>query len=145
MKAKRGQPTAFTQAKADYICQRLAIGEPLSQICQSERLPTIATVYNWQATRPDFFDASLRAKEQGTHCIADDCIKIADDDELEPHDKRIRIDTRLRLIGMWNRKAYGERQVIEHEIGDKLLDRIEQAESRNKLAIVAKQADVTDI
>jgi hypothetical protein len=144
-KKKPGRPTSFTQAKAEYICQKLAIGTPLSTICQSEAMPTIATVYTWQATRPAFLEASLRAKQTGTHSIADACIAIADDPDLEPHDKRIRIDTRLRLIGLWNRKEYGERQTIELDVSDKLLDRIKQADTSAKQILAGAAAKVIDI
>lgn len=39
--------------------------------------------------------------------MADDCLNISDRNDLKPHDKRIMIDTRLRLIGQWNRAVYG--------------------------------------
>lgn len=55
----------------------------------------------------------MRAREKGTHLMADECIAIADDPMLEPHDKRIRIDTRLRLIGKWNSKRYGDKVEVE--------------------------------
>ena len=46
--------------------------------------------------------------------MAEECIDISDDPELDPQDKRVRIDTRLRLIGKWNAKRYGDK--IEHEV-----------------------------
>jgi len=48
--------------------------------------------------------------------MAGDCITIADTPG-DPSDKRVRIDTRLRLIGMWNRKDYGAKQEVEHKGG----------------------------
>lgn len=51
----------------------------------------------------------LRARNIGTHTLADECIEIADDKTIDPQDKRVRIDTRLRLIGKWNRKDYGDK------------------------------------
>lgn len=54
--------------------------------------------------------------------MADDCIRIADDPVLEPNDKRIRIDTRMRLIGKWNAKKYGEAALLK--LGDANGDKI---------------------
>ena len=63
---------------------------------------------------PQFLHDSTRAREKGTHQLADECIAIADDPMLDPNDKRIRIDTRLRLIGKWNAKKYGDK--VEHQV-----------------------------
>ena len=49
----------------------------------------------------------------GTHNLADECLEIADRPGLDPADRRVMIDTRLKLIGMWNRKDYGERRELE--------------------------------
>jgi hypothetical protein len=46
--------------------------------------------------------------------MADECIKIADDASLDPQDRRVRIDTRLKLIGKWNVKVYGESTQLRH-------------------------------
>jgi hypothetical protein len=58
----------------------------------------------------------VRARQHGTHFLAGDCLRISDDPGLEPQDKRVRIDTRLRLIGKWNAKEYGDK--IAHVGGD---------------------------
>ena len=75
----------------------------------------------------EWAELSARARMIGTHALADQCIEIADqidgdyvktDDGLKPnHDHinraKLRIDTRMRLIGKWNRKDYGERVTNE--------------------------------
>lgn len=75
-------------------------------------MPNYATVRRWEAENLEFRALSMRAKQEGTHFMADDCIRIADDKKLGTADKRIMVDTRLRLIGKWHRQVYGER--IEH-------------------------------
>lgn len=109
--AKIGRPTAMTLAVIEEICERLSQGEPLARICDDEHMPSFVTV--WRCEDETFRKLSARAREFGTHYLADDCIRIADGPG-EAADKRIRIDTRLRLIGKWNAKAYGERQTVEH-------------------------------
>lgn len=77
-------------------------------------MPAYGTVLRWEAENQQFREHSARAKQHGTHFLADDCLRIADDETLDPADKRIRIDTRLRLIGKWNAKAYGDKITQEH-------------------------------
>jgi hypothetical protein len=109
---KTGRPTTFNEETATEILERLASGEPLRKICRDEHMPHYTTVLKWQQRHQDFADLSARAKQDGTHALADECIEIADDKTLDPPDKRVRIDTRIRLIGKWNSKAYGEKLAI---------------------------------
>ena len=108
-----GRPSSYTDDIAERICERLAQGEPLARICDDDDMPAFRTVFRWEAEKPDFRQLSARAREIGTHHLADDCISIADGDG-DPADKRIRIDTRLRLIGKWNAKNYGDKATHEH-------------------------------
>ena len=109
-----GRPSSYTEAVAEEICLRLIRGEPLARICDDERMPNYSTVRRWENEYPDFAALSARAKQDGTHYLADDCIRISDDSTLDPANKRIMVDTRLRLIGKWHRKAYGDKQEVEH-------------------------------
>lgn len=109
-KRGRGRPSIMTAEIADRICERLAQGEPLTKICEDPDMPAFRTVFRWEGEQPEFGQLSARARIIGTHYMASDCIRIADDPNLEPADKRVRIDTRIRLIGKWNSKEYGDRQ-----------------------------------
>lgn len=108
-----GRPSSYTQDIADQICERLSRGEPLARICDNDDMPGYSTVRQWEALKPEFMALSARAKQDGTHWLADDCLRISDDCTLDPADKRIRIDTRLRLIGKWNSRVYGDKVVQE--------------------------------
>ena len=72
-------------------------------------MPGFTTVWEWERENDDLAKLSARARELGTHFMADDCLRIADDSEIDPQNKRIMVDTRLRLIGKWNAKAYGDK------------------------------------
>lgn len=118
-----GRPSSYTDDTADKICSLLAEGIPLKKICRLDGMPSYTTVLKWQRDIPEFADLSARAKIEGTHALADEVIEIADDPTIDPADKRVRIDARLRLIGKWNRAVYGER-VEQHNTIEKI-DRIE--------------------
>lgn len=111
-----GRPSKKTPEVVAEIIERLSNGEPLSRICQEHHMPSFSTVWRWEEDDEEFRKLSTRAREHGTHYIADDCIRISDDENLDPADKRIRIDTRLRLIGKWNAKRYGDK--IDHTSSD---------------------------
>jgi hypothetical protein len=106
-----GRPSKRTPAVVEEIATRLAHGEPLAKICADDHMPDFSTVWRWENEDEEFRKVSAHAREVGTHHIADDCIQIADG-AGDPADKRIRIDTRLRLIGKWNAKRYGEKVAL---------------------------------
>lgn len=120
---------AFDQAIADQICDRIAEGEPLRQICRDAAMPAWRTVYLWQEQNADFAARIARARVSGFDAIAEECLEIADDTR---HDtttartlgnsssyeiansewisrSRVRIDTRLKLLAKWDPRRYGEK------------------------------------
>jgi hypothetical protein len=110
---KQGRPTMFNQALSDEICRRLSLGETMTSVCNDSGMPEYGTMWRWMKEDERFREESAHARELGTHALADQCIAIADDPTLDPQDKRIRIDTRIRLIGKWNQKKYGDKIELE--------------------------------
>ena len=104
-----GRPSGYNETIAAEIAERLSDGEPMKKICKDEHMPHYTTVLKWQRAHPEFSDLTARAKAEGTHALADECLDIADDKTIDPQHKRFMIDTRIRLIGKWNSKAYGEK------------------------------------
>lgn len=102
------------KALLESICGQLAEGKSLRAICRERQLPE-STVRGWFLDDEEAFAQSTRARELGCDALADECIDIADGQSgvTDPTDKRIRIDTRLRLIGKWS-KRYAEKQQLEH-------------------------------
>lgn len=125
----QGRPSTFTQAIADEICERLADGEPLRQICRDERMPAWRTVYDWKAANEEFSTRIARARELGHDAIAQECLSIADyglnDTYLDDEGNRrtdtdviqrskLRIETRLKLLSKWDPKRYGDKMDLNH-------------------------------
>ena len=134
-KRKRGRPTSYTQELAEEICARLSTGETLLKISQDEHMPCLRTLLRWEVENPEYCQLSARAREHGTNVMADQCITIADDPTLDPNDKRIRIDTRLRLIGKWNAKKYGDKVSMEHDVQHKFIPLDELADKVRKIQL----------
>lgn len=139
-----GRPSIKTPELVDEIVERLSKGEPLAKICESDHMPSYSTVWNWEKDDPDFLNASMRAREHGTNFIADDCIRIADDPDIEPADKRVRIDTRLRLIGKWNVKRYGDAMLHKHADADGEKIKLDEVGRAARLAALASEINAAN-
>lgn len=111
---RTGRPTLFSPELADEICRRLAEGTPFSTICRDEGMPAFSTLWRWEKAHPEFRAQVQEALETGTHFIASECLRIADDIEMDVPNRKLMIDTRIRLIGKWNRRGYGDKLEIDH-------------------------------
>lgn len=116
------RPSLYSDEIADKVCERLANGEPLRKICSDSKMPSFTTVWKWEKDMPEFAKLSARARDIGTHNLADECIEIADNPAIDPANKRIMVDTRIRLIGKWNAKSYGDKieQTLQNPDGSAL-------------------------
>lgn len=117
-KPKIGRPSSFTEERAQRIIKGLTEGRSLASICAERGMPSFASVWNWVNTNESFYKEIARAREIGTHYLADECIKIADDKSEEPNSRRVMIDTRLKLIGKWNQRHYGDAVQMRHANAD---------------------------
>jgi transcriptional regulator with XRE-family HTH domain len=115
------------------ICERLAEGITLTDICKTEGMPTPTTVRNWQREHEWVATKIALAREVGFDAIAEDALRIADtievgEETLEretPEGKtsevrkadmlqhrKLRVWTRLQLLAKWDPNRYGDR--IQH-------------------------------
>ena len=92
----------MTEQEIADICDKLAEGKSLRSICR-EIGKAESSVRYWLSKDADAFAHSARARELGCDALADECLEIADGSG-DPADKRIRIDTRIRLIGKWSQR-----------------------------------------
>lgn len=122
--------TKFTEEIFDEILKRISEGETLRDICRDDHMPNYSTVYSWLKKGDDIAQRFARARDIGFGAIAEDCMKIADDgqnDWMERKGKKelnsehvqrskLRIETRLKLLGVWDPKRYGTK--IDHSSSD---------------------------
>src|SRR6185312_6405316 len=79
MPAKTGRPSDFSQDIADVICERIANGESVRQICSDPEMPCMTSVFNWLRKHEDFVKQYARAKEAQVEALGEDLLDIADD------------------------------------------------------------------
>lgn len=115
-----------TKQVAEEVMDGIAEGKSLSKVCRDLDL-NYNTVYSWinETEKDKLFKNSSRAYKAGYDRIADDCIDIADDGSNDVIDddgvkrtnteviqrSRVRIDTRIRLLGKWSKK-YSEKTIL---------------------------------
>jgi hypothetical protein len=123
------RPTDYTEEIADAICERIADGESLRTICQSDDMPGRSTVFRWLAAHKTFQDQYARAREEQADALFDEILQIADDGRNDSytddegnvrtdHDviarSRLRVDSRKWMAGKLRPKVYGDK--IQQEI-----------------------------
>jgi hypothetical protein len=131
VKPKRaiGRPSSFVPALADRICEQLALGRSLRDICREDAIPHIATVMSWLNKRPEFHEQYARARELQAEYLFDEIVEIADDatnDYMQDkgndgylligeaiNRSRLRIDARKWAASKMAPKKYGDRSSHE--------------------------------
>jgi hypothetical protein len=67
----------FSQEQADEVCERLAQGETLIDICKDKHMPDAKTVRRWQRDYPRFGLSYHRARIEQTRSWVDEIVAIA--------------------------------------------------------------------
>lgn len=142
---KTGRPSKYTPEIAIHICRQLSDGIPLREICRQEGMPAWQTIYDWMYRDDDLSRAIARAREIGYDALAEECLEIADnlhigtkkvyssgaeDDEdsmtVTEEDmlghRKLRIETRLKLLAKFNPKKYGEYKAPEERTDPTIID-----------------------
>lgn len=126
-----GRKSSYTKEIAAKICDLIAEGESLRDICKMTDMPARQTVYEWLIDFPEFAYQYARAREEQADLYADEIVQIADtveigekvtvsDDgttvtreDMTQH-RRLKIDARKWKASKLAPKKYGERLMAEH-------------------------------
>jgi hypothetical protein len=131
--AKVGRPSTYTPEIAAKICEGLATGKLLPQVCKATGMPCPRTVMAWLIAHPEFSQQYARAKEIQCEQLATKTLEIADKvrkgervrvtidkDGNKTAEKttadmvdraRLMVDTRKWLLSKMFPKKYGDRPV----------------------------------
>jgi hypothetical protein len=77
--AKLKEALPYSDARAQEICERIAIGELLINICNDEHLPTMRRCNQWLNEHPDFKALYQSAINDRLNIFEEQVIQIADD------------------------------------------------------------------
>jgi len=142
---------------ADYLPEVHAwieSGRPLREYCRQDGKPSYGTVYDWlEADAKASGEESsrfARARDIGERQLIEECLEIADTPQVgeivtEKPDgieikradmlehRKLRIDTRLKLLAKWNPKKYGDRLGLSTPDGPLQVQQIDREEIIGKL------------
>lgn len=143
-----GAPSTFTPALGDEICQRMAEGETLTEICRSEGMPAFASVHRWADRHAEFGEAFARAREAQAHRWAEEVIEISDDSRndwitrqtergeeiMVNHEhisrSKLRVDSRKWLLAKVLPRIYGEKVEVAGSAENPLTLLIQEVQGR---------------
>src|SRR5215210_3127324 len=103
----------YSDDLADRICERIARGESLVEICAEEDMPHEATVYRWLADPEKRAFREMYARATAAERFADEMIRIADSvrhakSQAEVQAAKLAIDTRKWIASKHALKRYGD-------------------------------------
>jgi Bacteriophage Sf6, terminase small subunit-like len=102
--------TNYTRDLADTICGRMTEGESLRAICRDPGMPSEGAVRGWAVRDVDGFGERYRAaRSLLLEAWADQIVDIADEADLDPRDRQIRVHTRQWLMSKLAPRRYGDR------------------------------------
>lgn len=110
-----GRPSDFAPDLAAAICERIADGDSLKDICANEAMPARSTVYLWLAAHTTFSDMYTRAREEQADFKFDQAWQIAKDATAETVGvARLQVDTIKWQAAKLRPKAYSDKLEMEH-------------------------------
>ena len=110
-KMSTGRPTVYSEELTNEICRRLAEGESLKRICDSEGMPARSSVFLWLQLYPDFSNKYRQARVWQADTHADASVDIADQavDRDNAAAIKVRVDARIWVASRMRPRIYGPR------------------------------------
>jgi hypothetical protein len=108
----------ITADHVESVLDHVACGFPLSRWCNSPDRPSRQAIYDLVKRDEEFALRVARARDAGHLAIEDQIQDLADEikDEHNPVEvqrKKLQIETRLKLLKIWDPSRYGDKVAIE--------------------------------
>jgi hypothetical protein len=144
-KKKIGRPSKYTPEIAQEMCNMLADGIPLREICRQEGYPAWRTVYDWMYQDDALGEkgvglsaAIARAREVGQDAIAEQIwVEINQEPErilsegggrIDPgyvQWQKAKAEIGLKLLAKWNPKRYGDKVQLGGDPGNPIQTQVD--------------------
>lgn len=131
-KAKKGRPIDYSPELAAVICERISLGEGLTEICAAPGMPSVPTVYRWIQEREGFRAMHARAELLKADALFDaigDIREQVRNGTRDASDARIIIDALKWQAARLAPHKYGDRTQRDANAGDTLVDALERIAS----------------
>ena len=101
----------FSQKIFDKLCERVAEGEAVHNICAEKGMPSRVTFYKWLRDDDDLANSYVRAREEQADRVVDECIAIADQCD-DASKARVQIAARQWKASKMAPKRYGDKLAL---------------------------------
>lgn len=113
-----GRPSKYTEELATELCDRIALGESMYEICADEHMPDRLTVLRWCREKEGFRNQYVRAKEEQADSYEDKMLHTART-ESDVNRARLIVDTMKWTASKLKPKKYGDKVDVTSD-GEKL-------------------------
>jgi hypothetical protein len=114
--AKVGRLT-YSETLGEEICARVATGEDIMSICESEGMPAHTTLHRWRDKYPEFGAAYARARALSGEAAEARIQRIMNDaraGKIDAQTARVLIDAEKWLASKRAPRTHGDRVEVEH-------------------------------
>lgn len=116
---RSGRKSEYDEVTARRLCETIATGRSLADVCREPWAPNRATVNRWEHANPDFAAAIYDARTVACDELADQCISISDEpvkDSAAASRQRMRIEARHWMISKVRPKQYGDQIRVDMNV-----------------------------
>lgn len=110
-------PTPVPQHLAEEAIAWLEQGKTLAEWCRLPGKVERSTVHRWMEKDEAFAQRLARARDKGMEVMLEQCGELADtkpEDNVEVQWRKLQIETRLKLLAIYNPKKYGPKAHLDH-------------------------------
>ncbi len=152
---KRGMQSVpnvkYSEAIVDAVCERIASGDSLREICDEAGMPSKASFYFWldDPTKTGLLDKYARARQRQADHWAQAILDVAHDARLKDPNElahaRVKIDAYKWTASKLKPKSYGDRVISDVTATVDVTGTVSPAESlKDYLDAIAKRRGATD-
>jgi hypothetical protein len=117
-----GRPSKYTPKLGLAICERMALGETVREICDSGTMPAESTVRRWALVDEEFSALYAQARERQADAWFDKALTIASSADMATDPKvvpgaRLHVDTLKWAAAKLRPRTYSDKLQLEHSGG----------------------------
>jgi hypothetical protein len=158
---KRRDALRYSDQAAQEICERIACGELMLNICDDPHLPTMRQAYRWMAEHDEFKALFRSAIEDRLNIFEEQVVQIADDmsrdykrvlkngvekrvpDPEQIARARLRIEVRFRHLKAGRPQKWGDAQTLTVKSDDGLnVTELSMEQLEAKIAAIEKKSSI---
>lgn len=129
----------YSPRLATHILARIATGETLKKICDAPGMPDRVAVYQWvHENRDGLAELYSRARESHVYYLADEMLEIADNEAIDPQQKKHMLEQRRWHAERLLPRVFGAKQILSGDPENPIEVKVQQMSPEERLAEARK-------